>query len=237
VLRGMRSDGGGGCAGSIAMEGIWAAARAGDLGEVQQLVGQDPGLVNARDGRGMTPLMYASASGHLELVRWLLDKGVAINERDDDGYSALFLSCWEGQTAVVRLLLQRGADLAIADEEGFTPLMRAALEGFPEIVRLLLGDPRAGMSINHRDEQGGETVLWHACYMGRGGIVRALLESGADPRIADNEGITPMAIAKQDPDADYISAEGRRECVAALEVSCCLFLSPSLSTCSLRPVD
>jgi ankyrin repeat protein len=34
---------------------------------------------------------------------------------------------------------------------------------------------------------------------GRGGVVRALLESGADPTIADNDGTTPMAIAKQDP--------------------------------------
>jgi ankyrin repeat protein len=35
--------------------------------------------------------------------------------------------------------------------------------------------------------------------MGRGGVVRALLESGADPTIADKDGTTPMAIAKQDP--------------------------------------
>jgi hypothetical protein len=55
--------------------------------------------------------------------------------------------------------------------------------------------------------------------------VRLLLEGGADPTIADNHGTTPMAIAKQDappPLHNYpqpsVSAEGRRECVAALEV-------------------
>jgi hypothetical protein len=61
--------------------------------------------------------------------------------------------------------------------------------------------------------------------------VQALLESGADPTIADNDGTTPMAIAKQDPDDDDIecgaSAEGRRECVAALKVSFCPPLSPA----------
>jgi hypothetical protein len=50
--------------------------------------------------------------------------------------------------------------------------------------------------------------------------VRELLERGADPTIADNKGITPMAIAKQDPPSSPpgITAEGRLECVAALEV-------------------
>jgi hypothetical protein len=44
----------------------------------------------------------------------------------------------------------------------------------------------------------------------RGGIVRALRESGADPTIATDLGSTPMAIAKQDPDDDEVgvSAEG-----------------------------
>jgi hypothetical protein len=48
--------------------------------------------------------------------------------------------------------------------------------------------------------------------------VRALLENGADPTIADKEGITPMAIAKTASLPYGITAGGRWECVAALEV-------------------
>jgi hypothetical protein len=50
--------------------------------------------------------------------------------------------------------------------------------------------------------------------------VRALLESGADPTITDISGITPTAIAKPHPPdvPPGITAEGRRECVTALEV-------------------
>jgi hypothetical protein len=54
-----------------------------------------------------------------------------------------------------------------------------------------------------------------------GVVVKALLESGADFMIADNSGITPMAIAKQEPPRGHrsrVSTEARRECVAALEV-------------------
>jgi hypothetical protein len=55
--------------------------------------------------------------------------------------------------------------------------------------------------------------------------VRALLESGADPTIVTNLGITPMAMAKLKPDFEQIPAEGRRECVVALEVRLYLPLS------------
>jgi uncharacterized protein len=230
VLLGMRSDGGCGCAGSIAMEGIWKAARDGDLAEVQRLVGHDPGLLTARDVLRGTPWIVASVCGHVGVVRWLLDQGAAIDERNESGDTAFFLSCCQGHFPVVRLLLQRGADPTIAsDYAGETPLMRASSEGSLETVRLLLDDPRGRMSTNHRDVGGG-TALGGACYMGHGGVVRALLGSGADHRIADNHGFTPMYWAKEPPDDededdDEISAEGRRECVAALKVGSCLSLS------------
>jgi ankyrin repeat protein len=120
---------------------------------------------------------------------------------------------------VVRLLLARGGDPAIATHAGSTPLIIASLDGHLEVVHLLLGHPSAKADINRRDDQ-GRIALWWACDKGRGGVVRALLESGADPTIAITNGSTPMAIAKQHPPA-YISAEGRRECVAALEVRSC----------------
>jgi ankyrin repeat protein len=99
---------------------------------------------------------------------------------------------------VVRLLLERGADPTIATGRGSTPLMAASSQGHLEVVRLLLGHPAprppSTTAMTRRP-----TALWWACYMGRGGVVRALLESGADPTIADNDGTTPMAIAKQEP--------------------------------------
>jgi hypothetical protein len=39
-------------------------------------------------------------------------------------------------------------------------------------------------------------ALLRACCYGRGGVVRALLESGTDPTFATNNGTTPTAIAK-----------------------------------------
>jgi ankyrin repeat protein len=67
------------------MDDIWEAAGAGDLAEVQRLVGQDPGLLHSGDANGRTPLMHASREGHVKLVQWLLDQGAAINEQDFSG--------------------------------------------------------------------------------------------------------------------------------------------------------
>jgi uncharacterized protein len=199
------------------MPNIWRAAGDGDVGEVERLVGQDPGLLNARDGDRWTPLMWASREGRWGVVRWLIGKGAALDEREDlCGCTALMWACFDGHTPVVRLLLEGGADPTIANHGGSTPLMTASSQEILETVRVLLGHPGARATVNRRNND-GRTALCVACFWGYGGIVNALLENGADPTIAANEGTTPMAIAKADPPA-FITIEGRRECVAALEV-------------------
>jgi hypothetical protein len=251
----MRLDGGCGFAGSSAMGGIWRAAKNGDFAEVERLLGQDPGLLNAKEEEvhpSRTPLMGASARGHVGVVRWLLDQGAALNEQGANGCTALALACSEGRTPVVKLLLEEGADPTIVMIAGSTPLIAASDHGHLEVVRLLLAHPGGKATINNFDRD-GETALWRACFFGHGAIVRGLLESGADPTIADNDGTTPMAIAKQPVGVPTDrSAEGRRECVAALEVrlffpqSCRHLLRPagmlswtgrrrSGPTCSGRP--
>jgi hypothetical protein len=201
-----------------ATEDILEAAAAGDVGEVERLVGEDPGLVNAKNADAMTPLMAASLAGRVEVTRWLIDHGAALNEQDDHGHTALCLTCFEDRAPVVRLLLEGGADPTIADETGWTPLMGACFRNRLEVVRVLLGHPSARATINQRDEKGGTALLLACCY-GRGGVVRALLESGADPTIKRGTGTTPMAVAKlRQAYPEGVTAEHRQECVAALEV-------------------
>jgi ankyrin repeat protein len=127
---------------------IWDAAEAGDLGEVQRLVGDDPGLLNAKDPLTYTPLMHASREGHVGVVRWLVDQGAALDERHRDGYTALGLASSGGHTPVVRLLLEGGGDPTIADDNGQTPLIDASEGGHLEIVRCLLDHPSAAVTIN-----------------------------------------------------------------------------------------
>jgi ankyrin repeat protein len=210
------------------MTSIWEAAREGDVCEVERLLGQDPSLLNAKDGNSCTPLMHASSTGKVGVLRWLLDKGAAIDDQQTDGSTALWDACSEGHLAVVMLLLERGGDPTIPAQDGLTPLIIACLRDRREVVRFLLGHPGVKATINHRDVH-GQTALLNACFGGNGAIVRALLESGADPTIARNNGTTPMAVAKQYVAPEFamagITAKGRRECVAALKVRVRLFVS------------
>jgi hypothetical protein len=102
-------------------EALKDALREGNLGEVERLVEWDPRLLDARDDGSFPPLVFASAQGHTEVVRWLLDKGAAVNELYSlGGSSALCHACHEGRVPVVRLLLAEGADPAIATKKGTT---------------------------------------------------------------------------------------------------------------------
>jgi ankyrin repeat protein len=208
------------------MTNIWIAAKAGDLDEVQRLVGHDASLLNAVDRNGYTPLMWASARGHINVVGWLIDKKAAIQETSNHGFSALWFACTHGHPLVARLLLQRGADPTIASVAGTTPLMMASTRPNLEVVHVMLSHPGAEATKDHRDPA-GKTALWWACHEGLGGGVRALLDCGADPTIAGNDGTTPLAIAKTTaPLPSGVTIEGRRECVAMLEVRSCSPIPP-----------
>jgi ankyrin repeat protein len=219
---------------SSAMADLWRAVSRGDVGEVKRLVGQDAGLLNAKDeDSGETPLMHASYEGHVGVVRCLLDAGAAMDQRDAQGGTALWHASRGGHSPVVELLLARGADPAIAGYARMSPLSQASVGGHLEVVHFLLGHSSVKATIDSRDDY-GQTALWCACCMGRGGVARALLENGADRFIGTEDGITPMDIAKRDLKENEVAcgvtAEGRRDCVAALEVRSHLSLSPSLST-------
>ena len=62
----------------------------------------------------MTPLMWASASGNLEVVQQLLERGAIVDRRAADGTTALMLASANGFAETVRALLGRGADVTAA---------------------------------------------------------------------------------------------------------------------------
>jgi uncharacterized protein len=206
------------------MHAIFRAAKDGNLAEVQRHVGQKPVLLNSKGRGGRTALMLASEGGHVAVVRWLLDQGAAMDEQDKLGRSALWSACFSRRAPVVKLLLERGADPTIASGLGTTPLMAASTKNVLKIVRWLLACPSAKATIDRRDKE-GQTALWQACYRGRRGVARALLEGGADFTIINNAGITPKAVAMENPPRG-ICPRGRQECVAELKVRVGLALCP-----------
>jgi ankyrin repeat protein len=72
----------------------------------------------ATNGSGYNALTGAVASGHTEIVKWLLDNNANPNYRYGQGYSPLLTAAANGHLEIVKLLLAHGADLHATTDDG-----------------------------------------------------------------------------------------------------------------------
>jgi len=82
-------------------------------------------------------LGIASAYGHDQIVRRLLERGASINAQDDEGFTPLMNACQNRHVEVVRILLQKKADKSLKNRYGETAL---------SLVRGKYEDTQAGKS-------------------------------------------------------------------------------------------
>ncbi|KAG7231628.1 hypothetical protein INR49_006969 [Caranx melampygus] len=108
--------------------------------------------INESDSQGLTPLMVACRTQHVDaqsasrikLVQFLLEKGADPNIQDKDGRSALMHACQEqAGTEVVSLLLANGADISLEDQSGTSALVYAVMAGDWTVLKLLLDTCKA----------------------------------------------------------------------------------------------
>lgn len=72
------------------------AAEAGILSNINFIVEQNPRLLNAVATNGETALYLSAAQGHLECVRYFLEKKANINLQTSQGFNALLISIYKG---------------------------------------------------------------------------------------------------------------------------------------------
>ena len=200
------------------------AARAGDIDRVKTLLKAEPRLLVARDPMGNTALIMAVNSGHDALAHLLFDAGVepglheaaaigdsgrvrAALEREPsqldadspEGFTPLALAAHFGHLDVMRLLIDRGADVnrVATHRIAVTPL-HAVLFGRQVDAALLLIERGADVALARGGsgwKRAGWTPLHYAAGMGFSTLVQPLLDRGADPSRADEEGKTPLDVA------------------------------------------
>jgi hypothetical protein len=202
------------------------AAKLAELARARELVGRGA-AVNTADWRGYTPLMWASASGHVETARYFLENGARVEGRAKDGTTALMVASANGSLDMVRLLLSRGANVS-ASRAGMTARQLAASRGHAEVAALLeqaealgarllqaAGDGHEvlvrqllalGAPFNVTTAQ-GVTPLMLSARNGQLGMLQFLLSRGADAGLRDNEGLTVFDWANRSPaTAKYVTA-------------------------------
>ncbi|XP_070102815.1 DNA-binding protein RFXANK isoform X3 [Equus przewalskii] len=102
---------------------IHQLAAQGELSQLKEHLRKGDNLINKPDERGFTPLIWASAFGEIETVRFLLEWGADPHILAKERESALSLASTGGYTDIVGLLLERDVDINIYDwpEELISP--------------------------------------------------------------------------------------------------------------------
>jgi ankyrin repeat protein len=197
---------------------LLAAIAAGDAERVRGLVAADPALAEARDAQGTSAVLLAHYHRQPAVRDALLAAGPALDvgelaavgdaaalearlaaapaeahARSADGFTPLHYAAFFGGAAAVRALLAAGADPDARAENptGVRPLHSAAAVGDHAAVGLLLA---AGVPVDPR-QQGGFTPLHTAAHNDDVELARTLLDHGADPGLAAEDGRDAGAMA------------------------------------------
>jgi ankyrin repeat protein len=71
---------------------------------------------------GWTPLHYAATTGHVAIIRMLLEHHAYIDAESPNGTTPLMMAAHYGTPEATKLLLEEGADPLIKNSQGFTAL-------------------------------------------------------------------------------------------------------------------
>ena len=188
------------------------AARSGDADDVRALLERGAGIA-ARDGSGATALVAAAYGNHVEAARLLIGAGADVNAKDSTEQSAYLIATSEvgDDSALLELTLDGGADVNAKDSYNGTGLIRAADRGYVRIVRRLL---ETEIDVDHVNRLGW-TALLEAIILGGGDerhteTVRVLVDGGVDVDLADRDGVTPLAHARNPVTRRSCRSSGRR---------------------------
>ncbi len=153
--------------------------------------------LEARDDNRRTALLLAAIHDRVRVARLLVALGADPDRQDFRDDSAWLVTGVTGSVAMLETLLPAHPDLRLENRYGGTSLIPASERGHVGYVRRVV---RTDIDVDHVNDLGW-TALLEAVILGDGSrryqrIVRILLRAGADPTIADNDGVTALEHAR-----------------------------------------
>jgi ankyrin repeat protein len=172
---------------------LFKSCERGDIERVKFLVEAYSPDIEKKDKKGSTPLLISSASGHLEIVKYLLSKKVNINIQDKLGNTPLNISLQRGHLNIAKFLLENKLNVELHNKSNSNPLLIASANGYSEIVRILL---TFKPNLNHTDDL-GNNALHYSILGGHEDISALLLENKINYKTKNKTGKSAIALASQ----------------------------------------
>jgi ankyrin repeat protein len=153
--------------------------------------------IETRDEHERTALLLAATYDHVDVARVLIANCADPNALDDRHDTPWLVTGVTGSVAMLEVLLPAKPDLTIRNRFGGVAVIPASHRGHVDYVRRVV---QTDIDINHVNDPGW-TALLEAVILGDGSeryqqIAQILLDAGADPTIADNDGVTPLEHAR-----------------------------------------
>lgn len=173
--------------------------------EIAKLLVQNGADVHILNDDGESPLHWKASANKTAMIEFFLQQGVSANVQDKFGNPPLYSAVlWSDTKEAVQLLVQNGADVNILNKDGQSPLFRAVLSDWTIEEATVLLKNKANINLKDKD---GNTPLHHAliCCTDESAegkiwnkkVIILLVQQGADLFIKNNEGMTPLDIAKE----------------------------------------
>ncbi|XP_076013547.1 ankyrin repeat domain-containing protein 66-like [Genypterus blacodes] len=121
------------------MSELHEAAAAGNFDQVEELLTQNKSNANQKDVNwsNKTPLHWAAAKGHTDIVRILMEHGARPCLRTEHGWTPAHCAAESNQLAVLHLLHSVQAPIDLEDNYGDKPVRIAEIYGQKECVDFL----------------------------------------------------------------------------------------------------
>ncbi len=156
--------------------------------------------INALNNTKETPLSLAISADHIELAKFLIDKGASLKMRS----CPVEWGCSTNSTSAVHMaaafnadilsyILEKGGNPNMENNLGETPIFNTVWQDSLSSFDVLM---QKSIDVNHQNIQ-GQTILHKAVYSSKQIYMKKLLKAGANPNTIDNQGMTPLHIACQ----------------------------------------
>lgn len=178
-------------------EEMLAAAAAGDLNKVTELLGKSAILVAVKGENGQTPIQLATSNLHAEVVEKLLGSGAVLLYAKTEGIPLIHFALRRRDAAsndadrrlvMVELLLKYGADVRSQDVMGKTPVHLAVRNGHYKVLNSLV---EAGADLMARDIW-QQTPMHDAAMQNQIPMIDWLVASKVSVNIGDIRKETPL---------------------------------------------